>query len=263
MDGIQSSSIPSELDVHLGSDRVDVRPLPNSSSAGRASLSLYIFASALLMGMSVSIGTPAIGAGVQDVTTTISISKSEIGLAPVNFELLRTGKGDMGQWTIVRDPTAKAGAALEQSSTDETEYRFPIALYEPLSLKNIELRARFKIISGSMHNAGIIVRFIDPENYYVVSASALEGRVDLFRMVGGKLARIAGTEAEVIRDHWYLLRVAADGDQFAVSLDSVPLFTAWDSTFLKDGRAGLWTEENNTTRFDWLEIVALPWSEKP
>jgi hypothetical protein len=31
---------------------------------------------------------------------------------------------------------------------------------------------------------------------------------------------------------------------------------------LKDGRIGLWTEEDNVTRFDHLEITALPWSEE-
>jgi hypothetical protein len=136
-----------------------------------------------------------------------------------------------------------------------------VAIYEQVSLKNIEFRARFKILSGSMRNAGIIVRFIDPNNYYIASASALEGRVDLFRMVGGKLTRIAGTEADVIRDHWHLLAVLANGQQFTVSMENVPLFTASDRTFLVNGRVGLWTEEDNTTRFDSLEIAAPPWSE--
>jgi hypothetical protein len=215
----------------------------------------------LLIGIGLAIGTRVDGAAAQGVTTRIKIEKSGIGLPPVDFELLQAGKGSSGQWTIVRDPTAITGAALEQSSADETENRYPVAIYEQLSLKNIEFRARFKIMSGSMRNAGIIVRFIDPNNYYVVSSSALEGRVDLFRMVGGKLARIAGTEADVIRDHWHLLAVLADGQQFTVSMDNVPLFTAPDGTFLVDGRIGLWTEEDNTTRFDSIEIIALPWSE--
>jgi hypothetical protein len=227
---------------------------------GQASFSLYIFGIGTVNRFR-SIDTSVDAAAAQCVTTRIKIEKSEIGLPPVNFELLRTGKGTSGQWTIVRDPTALSGAALEQSSADETEDRYPVAIYGQLSLKNVEFRARFKIMSGSMRNAGIIVRFIDPNNYYVVSASALEGRVDLFRMVGGKPARIAGTEADVIRDHWHLIAVRADGQQFTVSMDNISLFAAPDRTFLVDGRMGLWTEEDNTTRFDSIEITALPWSE--
>ena len=36
-----------------------------------------------------------------------------------------------------------------------------------------------------MQAAGIAARFLDVDNYYVVSASALEERVDLFRIVNG------------------------------------------------------------------------------
>jgi hypothetical protein len=215
-------------------------------------------ASALL----IAPGAYARGAVAQAATTTISVNKDEVASTPINFELFRTGPGGVGQWTIVLDSTAIAGVALEQSSSDATENRYPIAIYKRLSLKNVDSRARFKIVSGSMRDAGVIVRFVDPDNYYVVSASALEGRIDLFRMVGGKLARIAGCEADVIQDHWHLLGVVANGEQFEIWLENEWLFTASDRILLVDGRVGLWTEEDNTTRFDWFQIRSLPWSEK-
>jgi hypothetical protein len=56
--------------------------------------------------------------------------------------------------------------------------------------------------------------------------------------------------------------VLAKGDKFTVSLDDAPLFTMWDRTFLRDGRIGLWAEEDNLTRFDQLEMTALPGSEE-
>jgi len=95
----------------------------------------------------------------------------------------------------------------------------------------------------------------------VVSASALEERVDLFRVLAGKMERIGGTEADVVLNHWQMLGLVAQGDQFTVSLDNKWLFTVWDRTFSTDGRIGLWTEEDNVTRFDQFEIKALPWSE--
>jgi hypothetical protein len=45
-----------------------------------------------------------------------------------------------------------------------------------------------------------------------------------------------------------------------VSLDARPVFTAWDRTFPADGRIALWTEDDNITRFDQIEITPLPWS---
>jgi len=112
-----------------------------------------------------------------------------------------------------------------------------------------------------MQTAGIAFRFVNPNNYYVVSANALEGRIDLFRVLDGKMKRIGGTDAEVVLNHWHNIRLVAEGDRFAVSLDNAWLFTVWDRTFLTDGRVGLWTEEDNVARFDQFEVKALPWSE--
>ena len=59
-------------------------------------------------------------------------------------------------------------------------------------------------------------------------------------------------------DHWHVLEVEAKQDQFTISLDRKWLFTAPDTTLLSDGRFGLWTEEDNVTRFDRLQIDAFP-----
>jgi hypothetical protein len=131
-----------------------------------------------------------------------------------------------------------------------------------LSLKNLAANIRLKLIKGTMQTAGIAFRFMNADNYYVVNASALEERVDLFRVLGGKMKRIGGTDADVVLNHWHTLGLVAEGDHFTVSLDNAWLLTVWDRTFLTDGRIGLWTEEDNVTRFDQLEIRALPWSEE-
>jgi hypothetical protein len=195
-------------------------------------------------------------------STKIDITENEVGAPPADFEFLRTGEGELGRWTTVRDPTAAEGIAIEHVSMDQHENRYPLAIYSPLSSKNVEISVRFKIIKGAMRTAGIAARFQDIDNYYVVSASALEERVDLFRVLNGKLERIWGTDADVGPYHWHILGLVADHDQLTVSLDKKWLFTARDRTFLADGQIGLWTEEDNTTRFDQLEVRALPWSEE-
>jgi hypothetical protein len=196
-----------------------------------------------------------------DARVSVDLGEHRIGAPPEDFEFAITGHGQPGQWTVVRDTTATDGVAIEQSSMDPTENRFPLAIYAPLSPKDFEVSVRFKILKGAMETAGIAARFVDADNYYVVSASALEERVDLFRVVNGKMERIWGTDADVTRYHWHKLGLVAKHDQFTVSLDDNWVFTAQDCTFLADGRIGLWTEEDNVTRFDHLEITPLPWSE--
>ena len=118
-----------------------------------------------------------------------------------------------------------------------------------------------KLIKGTLQTAGIAFRFVNSDNYYVVSVNALEERIDFFRVLAGKMKRIGGTDAEVVLNHWHKIGLVAEGDRFTVSLDNAWLFTVRDRTFLTEGRIGLWTEEDNVTRFDQFEINALPWSE--
>ena len=197
-----------------------------------------------------------------DAGAGIDFGQTRIGLPPEDFDFAVTGPGPLGQWIVVRDLTATCGIALEQSTDDFTEDRYRLAIYQPLTLKNLAARVHFKLIKGTMQTAGIAFRLVDAENYYVVTANALEDRVDLARVQDGKKQRIGGTDADVILDHWQVLGVLAENDRFLVYLDGRPLFTVSDRTFSKEGRIGLWTEEDNVTRFDRLEITALPWSEE-
>ena len=195
-------------------------------------------------------------------TTTFDTTQSEFGTPPPDFDFLQTGDGEPGRWTVVRDTAAMDGTAIEHVSTDQHENRFSLAIYAPVSSKDFKVKVRFKIMKGTMQAAGLAARFLDVDSYYVVIASALEGRVDLFRIVNGNKERIWGTDADVVRDRWHLLELQANDDQFTISLDRNWLFTAWDSTLPSDGQVGLWTEENNVTRFDRLEIETFPASEK-
>ena len=67
--------------------------------------------------------------------TVIAFSEFRIGMPPAYFDFGVTGSGHPGIWTIVRDQTATAGFAPEQSSDDPTEDRFDFAVYQSLSLK--------------------------------------------------------------------------------------------------------------------------------
>jgi len=208
----------------------------------------------------------SVGAGWRearaDAANRVDFTQNGIGAPPADFDFWRTGGGSVGNWAVVRDTTAGTGAAIEQSSRDTTENRYLLAIYKPASLKNVDVSASFKVISGASQSAGLAVRLTSASDYYIVAANALEGRVDFYRFKDGKRERIAGTEADVARDHWQSLRVVVDGDHVTVSLDEQLLFRAWDRAFLNDGNIALWTEEDTVARFDLIEISAHPWTER-
>ena len=216
---------------------------------------------AAAVGIAASIASGGSIAAAEQPTTKIDITKDAIGAPPADFEFQRTGEGELGQWRVVRDPTVIGGAAIEHLSTDQHDDRFPLAIYQPLNVENVEVSVRFKIISGTLQTAGIALCLRNPSNYYAVGASALEHRVDLLLFANGKSERIEGAEAEVTLNRWHTLKVTVNDDHFAVSLDNKVLFTTFDRARMKDGRVALWTQEDNVTRFDQIEIRVLPPTE--
>ena len=194
----------------------------------------------------------------EDAATKIDLAKSAVGLPPADFDFERTGQGDLGQWTLVRDPSATDGLAIEHVSTDQHEDRFALAIYRPIAAENVEVKLRLKIISGPTLTAGFAIGLRNPNSYYAVSANAFEQRVDLLLFKDGKPARVESSEADVTRDRWHTLGVTLNDDHFTVSLDQKTLFTAFERTRMKDGQIALWTQEDNVTRFDRIEVRVLP-----
>jgi len=160
---------------------------------------------------------------------------------------------------VVTDPTAVTGFAIEDVRTDQHEDRYPLAIYQPLSVENLAISVRFKIISGTMLSAGLALCVRSPDSYYAVSASALEQRVDLLLVSNGKAELIdAASDVSIRKDRWHVLKATLNDDHFVVALDGRALFTTYDRGRMKDGRIGLWTREDNVTRFDQIEIRPLP-----
>ncbi len=198
-------------------------------------------------------------ARAQDTTGSIDLSRFAVGPLPPDFlTSWRTGKGAIGDWRVVEDASASQGKAIAQLSADPTDYRFPLAVYQPLQAHDVEASVRFKAVSGKGDQAGgLAVRLADVDNYYVVRANALEGNVNLYRVVKGRRQQIAGASAKVPSGVWHTLTLRAEGDRLSVSFDGKPLLTHSDRTFAGPGKVALWTKADSVTHFDRLEIRSL------
>ena len=195
----------------------------------------------------------------QGVTGNIDLSRSAVGPLPPEFlTSWRTGQGAVGDWRVVEDPSASQGKAIAQVSADPADYRFPLAVYQPLQARDVEASVRFKAVSGKGDQAGgLAVRLTDADNYYVVRANALEGNVNLYRVVKGRRQQITGASAKVPSGVWHTLTLRAEGDWLSVSFDGKPLLTHSDRTFAGPGKVALWTKADSVTHFDRLEIRPL------
>jgi hypothetical protein len=188
-----------------------------------------------------------------------------IGSAPRGWTITKTDGGADPRWEIVADATSPAGArVLAQRSDDATSGRFPLAIHPGPPLLNGALSIRFKPVSGAVDRAaGLVWRYRDEDNYYIVRANALENNIVLYKVEDGRRVSLApvgkrgeyGVEQSVPADRWSTLRVAFMGPRFVVSFDGKPLFEVEDATFAGPGRVGVWTKADSVTYFDEFELL--------
>jgi hypothetical protein len=195
---------------------------------------------------------------------TITFENETLKQAPKDFEFGLAGEGGPGVWQVVADSSAHGGKALAQLSTNPVANRFLVAIYNPTVFANGEITARCKPISGKTDQAcGVIVRAIDPRNYYIARANTLEANVRFYRIRNGQRQQLATAEnIQVPRGQWHSLTLRVEGDRYTVIFNGKTLHVTTDTTKGEprpvEGRAGLWVKSDSVTHFDRIEISKLP-----
>jgi len=203
-----------------------------------------------------------VGVGVaaaQDSAKTWDFQGDKVDEAPAGFSFGKTGQGRPGKWVVRTDPSAPAGDhVLAQVDTDDTDYRFPVAVADAPALKDLRLDVRCRQVSGKTDQAcGLVFRYQDENNYYVTRANALEDNVRLYQVVKGRRRQFAGWDGKVARQTWHALAVEARGNRFQVFFDGKPVIDAKDDTFKDAGKVGVWTKADSVTYFDALSVKPL------
>src|SRR5262249_8228984 len=126
-------------------------------------------------------------------------------------------------------------------------------------IKDGFVQTKFKPVSGKEDQAGgIVFRFQDANNYYIVRANALEDNVVLYKTVDGKRSSLQvkgrtfgyGVDTKVPTAKWSTLRVEYVGKVFTVSFNGKRLFEVEDETLADAGAVGVWTKADSVTLFD-------------
>ena len=209
----------------------------------------------------------AAGESVGANELAVDFDHMDAHIAPVGFTQARTGRGATGAWEVKEDNTAPSGKkVLAQTSSDPTNYRFPLCIYNAFEARDVDLSVSFKPLSGRVDQAaGLVWRYQDSDNYYVVRANALEENVVLYKVENGKRSDLKpqgswfayGKDAPVPLGVWSSLRVLVRSNTFSVSLNGEHLFDVDDDTFPQAGKVGLWTKADSVTLFDTLTARSL------
>ena len=188
---------------------------------------------------------------------TYNFDSDTVGATPAKFHSARTGQGTESKWAVMADATAPSKPnVVAQTSTDATDYRFPLLIADEGSFKDLELTVRFKPVSGEVDRAGgLVFRLKDANNYYIVRANALEDNYRLYHVVAGKRRQFAGANFKVTSGEWHELRVECVGNKIICYYDGAKKIEATDDTFKDAGKVGLWTKADSVTYFDDLKVV--------
>src|SRR6266446_6258151 len=192
------------------------------------------------------------------VSFTYNFDSDAGGTVPAKFHGARTGKGAESKWAVMTDPTAPSKPnVVAQTSTDTTDYRFPLLIADEGSFKDLDVSVRFKAVSGEVDRAGgLVFRLKDANNYYIVRANALEDNYRLYHVVAGNRRQFAGANFKVSSGEWHELRVECVGNKIICYYDGAKKIEATDDTFKDAGKVGLWTKADSVTYFDDLKVVA-------
>ncbi len=192
--------------------------------------------------------------------------QDRVAAVPAGFTESLVGGGGAVRWRVEAVKGPSGGQVVAQLSDDDTDSRYPHLVRDDFSARDVDLSVSFKTISGSVDaSAGLMFRYRDAKNFYVVRANALENNVVAYKTAGGKRSNIGvrgkgnayGVKAIVPHRKWNTLRVIAKGSLFEVFLNGRKLFEVQDVSFSNEGKIGLWTKADAVTQFDDLRIQSL------
>jgi len=185
--------------------------------------------------------------------------EATVGTLPSGWTEAKTGTGPGSIWKVLEDASAPKGSkVLAQTSSDGPKPLFNLCVAQATFGPDLELSVSLKAVRGKIdQGGGLVWRYQDHNNYYIVRVNPLEANFRLYRVIGGKRTQIASADVEPIHRKWQTIRVVHQGERIRCYLDGQLEIEAKDSTIRGPGRIGLWTKADAVTWFDHLVVTAL------
>lgn len=189
------------------------------------------------------------------------------GLAPDSslgkFHAALLGGGGPVTWKIVQDEVPSALApltdraqnvarrsVLAQTSQDATDERFPMFVYDGEKFRDFKFTTRFKIVSGATEQmAGVVFRFQNTSNFYVVRVSALGKNIRFYKVVNGMRSDPIGPACSIAPGAWHQLAVKCEGTQITLWLDDRLVMPPLGDNTFAEGKIGFWTKSDAVSYF--------------
>ncbi len=190
-----------------------------------------------------------------DEETVFNFDADPAGNLPAHWSNQKTGRGGLGKWEIVADPSAPSQPnVLAQISKDNPGYHFNLAVAEQTDFSDLEIELKFKAVDGQEdQGGGPVWRYQDADNYYICRANPLESNFRLYKVVEGNRKQLRSATVDIPTNVWHSIKVKNVGNHIQCWYDGKLYLDFTDDTFTA-GKVGLWTKADAVTWFDDFKI---------
>lgn len=167
-----------------------------------------------------------------------------------------TGEGSPANWQVRIERLLPDGKALVETTRQAQDNRFPMCIADGPTAANAVVELEFVPHAGTMERvAGIVLRFADAQDYYVVHASVLQRAVRFTRVINGTQTQLASRDVPIAIGQAHWLKVSAVDDVFIVFFNNERMFEVRDGQIAGAGRFGIWSKSDSFTSYGDLFIT--------
>ena len=179
-----------------------------------------------------------------------SFDDEPIGGQPQGFRFIESRDAAPDRWTVQKDGSDIAllhAGGLQGGG-------LALALLAQPALVELTVSARVKM-KGEALAAGLVWRYENPDNYYLVQLHLNEQSIGFYRMVRGNRVLIEEEDdLELDQSAWHTVRIRQGDEGVRVYLGGVRVFEARDRTWRDAGAFGVWASGGTTALFDDLRV---------
>lgn len=175
----------------------------------------------------------------------------------INFDNTKSGSlaagwtNASGRWLVKQEGDNKVMAQTAQNKGMD----FNVAIFEGADLTDVELSVDILAVSGEEdQGGGLVWRYQDEDNYYVVRFNPLESNFRLYKVVHGHRNQMASANASALEGKWFSVKVVMTGNEISCFLGDQELLSKTDDTFTKAGKTGFWTKADAVSDFDNFKL---------
>jgi hypothetical protein len=194
-----------------------------------------------------------------------NFDSASLGKLPPGWTVPASDRGSASRWEIRKDPSAPTQPyVLAQVANNPQDDSFSLAILNTVSVRDADVSVRLKPVSGEDgQGGGLVFRYKDDKNYYLVRADARQGAVGIYRVENGTAKPIHpqgvppsvfSVKHHIPANNWSILKVAVRGNKFQVYVNHRRLLQANDSTFSGAGKVGLVAVADCVTYFDDFRV---------